>query len=303
MTRIVWLASYPKSGNTWFRMLVANLSATDKPADINAMPENGGIASARGPFDHLTLIDSGLLTYDEIDRLRPLVYEELRRGEPDDEYDATPPAATVRFVKTHDAYTYTDEGAPLLGGAKGADAAILLVRDPRDVASSLASHNHSTIDEAIDFMCDSAAGLFDNTDRRLAQFRQQLHGWSGYQASWLDQADLPLHLVRYEDMHADTEGVLRRALAFAGRSASDEQIARAVAFARFDELKKQELERGFREATNARLGGTFFRRGETGAWRDELAAEQVERIERTHASMIQRLGYRLSSEMAEGEAA
>ena len=51
MSGIYWLASYPKSGNTWFRMLVANLSATDKPVDINDLPERGGIASARGSFD------------------------------------------------------------------------------------------------------------------------------------------------------------------------------------------------------------------------------------------------------------
>ena len=83
MTRTIWLASYPKSGNTWFRMLVANLAVKDgKPVDINDLPERGGIASARGPFDHLTLIDSGLLTHDEIDCLRPRVYEGLasRRG-------------------------------------------------------------------------------------------------------------------------------------------------------------------------------------------------------------------------------
>src|SRR6185503_16945022 len=67
MTRTIWLSSYPKSGNTWFRMLVANLNAIDTPVDINALPERGGIASARAPFDHLTLIDSGLLTHDEID--------------------------------------------------------------------------------------------------------------------------------------------------------------------------------------------------------------------------------------------
>ena len=80
MTRTIWLASYPKSGNTWLRMLLANLSSKDTPADINDLPERGGIASARGPFDHLTLIDSGLLTFDEIDALRPRVYEELARG-------------------------------------------------------------------------------------------------------------------------------------------------------------------------------------------------------------------------------
>ena len=49
VTRTVWLASYPKSGNTWLRMLIANLSAKDdKPVDINDLPERGGIASARG---------------------------------------------------------------------------------------------------------------------------------------------------------------------------------------------------------------------------------------------------------------
>ncbi len=116
MTRTIWLASYPKSGNTWFRMLVANLSATDgKPVDINDLPERGGIASARGPFDYLTLIDSGLLTHDEIDVLRPRVYEELARGAQDDEYDKPDAAPPVRFVKAHDAYTLTPKGEPSAG--------------------------------------------------------------------------------------------------------------------------------------------------------------------------------------------
>ena len=110
MTRTIWLASYPKSGNTWFRMLVANLAAKDgKPADINDLPERGGIASARAPFDYLLLIDSGLLTHDEIDCLRPHVYEELARGAEDDEYDARQDAPPVRFVKVHDAYTLTPQ--------------------------------------------------------------------------------------------------------------------------------------------------------------------------------------------------
>jgi len=49
VTSTIWLASYPKSGNTWLRLLITNLSAKDgKPVDINDLP--GGIASARGPF-------------------------------------------------------------------------------------------------------------------------------------------------------------------------------------------------------------------------------------------------------------
>jgi hypothetical protein len=303
MTRTVWLASYPKSGNTWFRMLVANLSSTDEAADINELPEHGGIASARWPFDYLTLIDSGLLTHDEADRLRPLVYEELVRGIADDDCeDTSEQPLPVRFVKCHDAYTYTADGAAVLGGPSGADAAILIVRDPRDVAPSLANHNRSSIDEAIARLSDPAAAYCGSRNHQAPQLRQHLLGWSAYQESWLAQIDLPVHLVRYEDMVANTEDTFGRALAFAGRAATSGQIARAVRFASFDELRRQEAEKGFREAPPT-LGTGFFRRGITGAWRDELTAAQVDRIEEAHAPMMRRLGYRLSFEMKEGEAA
>lgn len=298
MTRTVWLASYPKSGNTWFRMLVANLSAKDdQPVDINDLPERGGIASARGPFDHLLLIDSGLLTHDEIDCLRPRVYEELARGAADDEYDTPEAEAPVRFVKAHDAYTLTPTGEPLLAGARGAEGAIVIVRDPRDVAPSLANHNGTSVDDAVTFMNNKDAGFCARSTRQHNQLRQKLPGWSGHTASWLDQADIPVHLVRYEDMKTDTADVLRRALVFAGRTVSDEEIRRAVKFADFAQLQGQEKEKGFREAPQAQPGGSFFRRGEAGGWRDELTPAQVARIEADHAPMMRRLGYAMSCEL------
>ncbi len=293
--RTIWLASYPKSGNTWFRMLVANLSADDgKPVDINDLPERSGIASARGPFDFLTLIDSGLLTHDEIDRLRPRVYEELAGGAQDDEYDATADAPPVRFVKVHDAYTRTPLGEALLAGARGADGAILIVRDPRDVAPSLANHAGGSIDDAIASLNDAGAAYCDGPRRQHIQLRQRLLGWSGHAASWLDQRDIPVHLIRYEDMQADTVAVFTRALAFAGYPAPAERIARAAALADFSELERQEREKGFGEASRAKGGRKFFRRGEAGAWRDELTPEQVARIEAAHAPMMRRLGYEAS---------
>jgi hypothetical protein len=295
VTRTIWLASYPKSGNTWFRMMVANLSAKDEtPVDINDLPERGGIASARGPFDHLLLIDSGLLTHDEADSLRPRVYEELARGVQDDEYDKPQDAPPVRFVKVHDAYTLTPKGEPLLAGRRGADGAIVIVRDPRDVAPSLASHNHSSIDAAVAFMNNKDAAFCAATNRQQNQLRQKLPGWSGHLSSWLDQSDIPVHLVRYEDMTADAVGTLKRALAFAGSEASDEKIARAATFADFAELRRQEQDKGFREAPRPPAGSNVFRRGEAGSWRHELTADQVARIEADHAPMMLRLGYELS---------
>jgi hypothetical protein len=293
VSETVWLASYPKSGNTWFRMLVANLFAKDdKPIDINDLPERGGIASARAPFDHLTLIDSGLLSHDETDCLRPRVYEELAGGAEDDEYDKPQDIVPIRFVKAHDAYTLTPKGEPLLAGVRGARGAIVIVRDPRDVAPSFANHNHSTIDAAIAMMNNRDAAFCGGTRAQHNQLRQQLPGWSGHIASWLEQKDIPIHLVRYEDLKRDAVEIFVAAMAFAGRAVTREEAQKAVRLADFSNLQAQEREKGFREASPRTPA--FFRRGEVGAWRDELTAEQVARIEQEHAGLMQRLGYALS---------
>ena len=78
------------------------------------------------------------MSHDDIDRLRPRVYE------------GSPREATEqqRWIKVHDAYTLTADGEPMFG-RNAARAAVYLVRDPRDVAISLAHYNGSTIDDAI----------------------------------------------------------------------------------------------------------------------------------------------------------
>jgi len=291
----IWLASYPKSGNTWFRILVANLwSNSDRPVDINLIESTDPIASARNPFDQQTLIDSSLLTHDEIDRLRPATHAYAALGEnlanPDE------PCFPVRFVKAHDAYTFTDRGEPVMGGTSGASGAILFVRDPRDVATSFAHHMSCSIDTAITRMNDADFCLASAQDRLDRQFRQRLRGWSGFARSWLDQRDIPVHLVRYEDMLTDTATILTAALRFAGLGPNQMAIDRAVAFASIGELRRQEAEKGFREAPRKMSG--FFRRGTSGGWKDELTGAQVLRIERDHAAMMDRLNYRRS--MADG---
>ncbi len=132
-------------------------------------------------------------------------------------------------------------------------------------------------------------------DGQHSQLRQKLPGWSGHVASWLEQSDIPIHLIRYEDLQADTLGTLRRALNFAGRPASEDDMRRAVAFADFAQLRQQEQDKGFHEAPRPWTASNFFRRGEAGGWRDELSAEQAARIESDHANMMRRMGYPLTS--------
>ena len=289
----IWLASYPKSGNTWFRLLIANLRR-DSPVDINDLPHSGGMASARARFDTVMMFPSGLLTHAECDRSRPDYYRwtaSMHRDEgPDDRQDTA--IDNVQFSKVHDAYTQTSLGEPLLGGPSAASGAILIVRDPRDVASSLANHGGWSIDDAIDFMASPDSGFCNRTDRQPNQLRQQLGGWSRYHAGWLTQGDLPVHRVRYEDLQEDTAATLRGALEFAGVTVTASEIARAVDFAAFDELRGQEdRSGGFREAPRPHGAASFFRRGVAGGWHDELTRAQRERIELDHGGMMAGLGY------------
>lgn len=117
---------------------------------------------------------------------------------------------------------------------------------------------------------------------------QPLLGWSGHVTSWLDQTDVPVHTVSYEDLQADTAGAFAGALEFLGETAGRERLLRAVRHARFRELQRQESQSGFRERLSA---APFFRRGQAGAWREELTAEQARRIEDGNRAVMQRLGY------------
>lgn len=293
MSRRIWLSSYPKSGNTWFRLLLANLRV-DRPADINRLPTEPALASARAPFDRVTLVASGLLTPDECDLIRPAAYRAMARiDDPEEDAGAAGIDDTI-FVKTHDGWTHNAAGEAMLGGADAAAGAILIVRDPRDIVASLAHHNAAPYDAAIGFMADPAARFADRADSQPSQLRQIVTDWSGFQASWLDQRDIPVHLIRYEDLHADAAGELARALAFVGVAVSAAECARAAEFAHFGRVRDQEKRLGFGEAPRPQLATSFFRRGAAGGWHDELSPDQVARVEAAHAAMMARLGYQLT---------
>lgn len=290
--RTLWIASYPKSGSTWFRILLANLGQ-ETPADINRLPEDRSIASARSHFDDVLLFPSGLMTHEECEQLRPAVHTAVGRGG-----DHVDPAVTpidrisdTLFIKTHDAWLTTGDGAPVMGGAAAADGAILVVRDPRDIVASLAHHMGVDLDRAIEFMTDPASVLCGRRDLQPAQLRQRLSSWSGFNIGWLDQKELPVFVVRYEDLQRAPAETLTRALDFCGVEVSPGAVESAVHFASFATLSKQEQLHGFREAAPTGESRPFFRRGASGGWAEELTAAQCARIAGSLADGMARLGY------------
>jgi aryl sulfotransferase len=277
---VVWLASYPKSGNTWLRILIANyFSGLDLPAGINSSLLPAPEFRSRAAFDDLTLLESGMLTGDEVESLLPPVYADL-----------TARLHETAFCKIHDAYVCNADGVPLHSACR---AVVYILRDPRDVAVSLAHHLGATVDAAIAGMNSSHAALAQTHRRQHPQLRQRLLDWSGHVRSWCEQRDAPVHLVRYEDMKRDTASVFAGILEFAGLSATPSAIRRAVQFSSFSELQRQERSQGFREKL-AQSNGPFFRQGEAGAWRNSLTAAQAASIVAAHGATMSRFGYDVS---------
>lgn len=278
MTGLVLLASYPKSGNTWLRAVLESVRQGGDTVPLDRLGHAIPNAAGRVLFDTAMGVDSSDLSQAEIARARPYLYRHLARHR-----------AEGTFLKVHDALLPCQPDGELLFPADAVDAVVYVVRDPRDVAVSLAHHNVRTVDETIANMADEAGTLARAGKVLSRQLPQLLSSWSAHVESWLDAPALRRHVMRYEEMVAAPEAAFGAVLRFLGLETTPNVLAGALAATRFDALRAQEDRDGFSE----RPAGMhrFFRRGVAGGWRDSLTAAQAERIARDHQRVMRRLGY------------
>jgi hypothetical protein len=93
-------------------------------------------------------------------------------------------------------------------------------------------------------------------------------------------------------MLADPFAAVSPVLAAVGLDCDDAAVREAIAATSFERLRGIEQSVGFHERI-ARATGPFFRRGQAGAWREELTAAEVRKIERHHGALMCDLGYEL----------
>lgn len=276
MGGIFWLASYPKSGNTWVRTFVANLrSEQDCAISINAI-DLGAIASSRIWLDDVLGFDTSDLTPDEVLRLRSRVYDWAARDE------------EIHYCKIHDAWRDDDRSGPL-AGTTGVLGALYIVRNPLDIAASLASHGGTSIDTAIARMGSASNTLSASKVGIDVQVMQPLGTWSQHVTGWTGAPRLNRLVVRYEDLLANPRDGFARIARFLRLPCDPERIERALQFSRFEELRQQEQEAGFRE--RGQPGQVFFRQGRSGTWREYLDRKQAARVVADHREVMGRFGY------------
>jgi hypothetical protein len=272
MGKLVWLASYPKSGNTWLRVFLHNyITNADEPHSINDLAAFSAVECSAAFFAALDKRPGSALTPADVQSLRPLVHRDLTKLHDD-----------LVFVKTHNA-NLALHGVPFCTPEVSAGA-IVVIRDPRDVAVSYAAYTGMDIDAAIDFMGQKGAAN-RGTD---VQVFELLSRWSAHVESW-SQSHRHM-LLRYEDMVAGPETVFGKVVHFLGDDPEPARLARAISFSRFDELSAQERNVGY-AAHAPSAAGRFFRTGRVGQWRDALTAAQVARVAAAHGDVMRRFGY------------
>jgi sulfotransferase family protein len=273
MGNIVWLASYPKSGNTWLRAFLANLIADRTTAvPLTELPNYGALESDPSIYSRVAERPSTELDFDQLCALRPRVHEAIAAAAP----------RTI-FVKTH-SMAGVHEGVPLHTPSVTAGA-IYVVRNPLDVAISMSHHFAISLDAAIDFLGDERAAT-ENTELFTTEF---LSSWSQHVASWARMESERILILRYEDLLEKPLKAFGKMARLIGLGNDNARIGRAVRHASFSALADMERRNGFVEVPIK--GKHFFRDGRANQWREVLSREQVQRVIAGHREQMAQFRY------------
>lgn len=274
MKNIIWLASYPKSGNTWLRAFISAFIG------LEVIGENGSFANfstqcnARNTF--ATAFAGETAPPTEGTNAWRLPFQRKLAEK----------AGNQRiFCKTHSRYAGAD--GEMLFAVDAALRAILVVRNPIDVCASLTNHFGVGVATAIDMINNPKAAMARNS---TANFETPLGDWSSFNRSWIAQRDMPLMLLRYEDMFFQPESVFPLVASELFGITDAARIEAAMDKAAFGELKEREERFGFSERPGR--AERFFWKGRPWHGLELLSKAEQRAVWAKHKPMAERLGYR-----------
>ena len=279
---IFWIASYPKSGNTWIRALISTYLYTDGKE-----------------FNFDLLLNIPKFTQEKY--ISPLIKLEKIKKNPLEITKHWENAQSrinldnkLKFFKTHNACaSYKDRWFTTSNNTLGY---IYIVRDPRAVACSLASHSKISIEQSVyNLLNENQIGY--NETNKLAEL---LGSWKINYLSWEKKKSFDGNIVKYEYLIDDKGKELKKILIFLKNkinnfdyvdspsiSINEEKILKTVNSCKFTNMSKMEEVVGFEEA----ITNKFFRKGTKDSWKSELSQDMRKKIEENFENEMLELGY------------
>ena len=277
--KIIWISSYPKSGNTWMRYLLANyfynLSKKFDPQIIKNIEK----------FQIDYNLKKNLFQKEDLGKYPYNISKYWIKSQ---EKIKIENGNTV-FFKNHNALVsinnneFTNESLSL--------AAIYIVRDPRDVVVSYAKYRNLSYDQTIENLISK--NLFYVRSKDDPSNIEILGSWKFHYNSWKNGLpSLPRIIVKYEDLLNDCYFYFLNVISFLSKvlnfSINKEQISNSVEYSSFEKLKNYERNNNYFENTG---NNKFFRKGVSRDWVNELTKEQIKKIENEFSNEMDFLGY------------
>ena len=277
MKKIIWITSYPKSGNTWMRFLLANYFFNkEKVFNYDIIDYIKKFTTEIG-FSHN---DKSPKNLNEISKKWSLIQKnwEVINGD-------------VVFLKNHNANIEVDGNQFL--EELSALAIIHIVRDPRDLIISGSNFWRKSHDWVINKICNENLDLMFGSENQNYNDLEVHGSWKLNFNSWNNiKWKIPYILIRYEDLIENCEEKFESVIIFLskilGFVPNMDQLKFAVENSKFDNLSNNEKKYGFKEISN---GQTFFNSGKIGQWKKTLSSEQISIIENYNFKEMKMLRY------------
>ena len=278
---IIWLASYPKSGNTWVRLFLRSyLSRNKEEFNINQKP-NDNFKINRFPNNKMLKemqIDSG--NFFEIAKNWITVQEKINLNN------------RLNILKTHNAMCTINKSK--FTNQDNTLGAVYIVRDPRDVAVSFSHHLGISLTEVVDLMINEEH-LISEKDFVLEKKEAGstlVSSWSNHYNSWKNYNLRKILIIKYEDLIKKTFEKFYEIVLYLNKLEKIEidvkRIKRSIELTKFRNLQDLEKKYGFEETTFSK---TFFREGKIGSWKKELDKDLSKKIQKAFEAEMIELGY------------
>ena len=270
--RMIWIFGSGRSGSTWLRSMMGEIGGF-RVWEEPMVGRLFGEFYSRAPKENLRSADFVMgdpIRKGWIGSVRNFVLDAARYSNP------RLGAEEYLVVKEPNGSV----GAPLLMEALPESRMILLVRDPRDVVASVldAAREGGWLYESREGRTGARRGKVDRRPNSFVRERANVYrrGVDSARRAY-DAHGGPKVLVRYEDLRADTTNEMRRIYSTLGIPVDEGELRRVVDKHSWENVPEDEKGRG-----------KFYRKGKPGGWKEDLTPKQVEVVERTTASLLER---------------
>ena len=274
---IIWLSSYPKSGNTWVRLFLDNLLTPNKNFNIN-----DNVIDQFPLRSHFLNLTENINDQNEFAKYCIEAQEKINLDN------------KLKIFKTHNAFWNWEGGKYTFTNEKNTLGVIYIVRDPRNIITSVFNYFHkNNYYEALEFMKENKVLGGNDTEIGLPTI---IGSWSNHYKSW-KKFKKNFLIIKYENLlenpFKEFSKIADYLKTISDLKFENKNLTKVIEECSFDNMSKQEDKFGFNDNSvrNKKLNKKFFNLGPRNKWQNILDKEIQEEIEKVFNSEMKELGY------------